>query len=153
MQIRQATREDLPALMELWKEFMDHHRARDSHYTRTDEGHLRWADWLGKNLDSPDWRLLVAEEGGIVGYCLAFLNEYPPVFTTTRYGFVQDLAVTGEQRGRGVGRRLYGAAEAWFRERGVDRVELDVATSNPDAAAFWRRMGCGPFQERLFKRI
>jgi GNAT superfamily N-acetyltransferase len=154
MQIRQATHEDLPALMELWKEFMDHHRAQDPHYTRAPEGHLRWSEWLGKNLDNPDWRLLVAEEGArAVGYCLAFLNTCPPVITSTRYGLVQDMAVTRDRRGRGVGRRLYEAAEAWFRERGVDRVELDVAVSNPEAGAFWRRMGCRPFQERLVKRI
>ena len=67
MEIRDATQHDLPALMDLWKEFMDHHQAVEPHYTRAPEGHLRWAEWLEKKLEDPDSCLLVADETGRAG--------------------------------------------------------------------------------------
>ena len=43
--------------------------------------------------------------------------------------------------------------EAWLRSEGVRRVELTVASRNPEAVAFWVRLGYRPYMEYLSKEL
>jgi ribosomal protein S18 acetylase RimI-like enzyme len=142
MEIREACTADLDEIVELWKEFMEFHRQRDPFFTRSEDGDRRFRDFVAENLDNPDWLVLVAIEAERpVGYCMATVLEYPPVLELRRHGFVQDTAVTEVARRHGVGSALYERTERWFRERGITRVELNVAATNDASQAFWRRMG------------
>jgi len=152
--IRRATADDLPRLVPLWQEFMDYHRAFDPFFTRDEGGHHRWVAFLADKVDTEDWQLLVAEvDGRAVGYLIATVLEYPPVLTVQRYGYLQDVAVTAPHRGRGVGTALYREAERWFRDRGVERVELSVSVHNLRTRDFWRRLGFGEHVERLARSL
>lgn len=51
------------------------------------------------------------------------------------------LATTGQQRGRGIGRRLVDAFSAAMRERGVAAYELSVEEDNRAAAGFYEHLG------------
>jgi len=72
---------------------------------------------------------------------LATLAKYLPVFETRDYGTVFDLAVTKRCRRTGIGERLYHAAETWFADHGVHRIEIRVAMSNESSTSFWQKMG------------
>jgi GNAT superfamily N-acetyltransferase len=136
IEIRNATKEDLDEIVELWKEFMDFHRDKDR------DGHKKFKDFLSENLDDPDWLVMVAIEADRpVGYLMATVLEYPPVFETKRHGFVQDVAVTEVARRHGVASALFEWAERWFRQRGLTRIELNVAACNEISQSFWKRMG------------
>jgi ribosomal protein S18 acetylase RimI-like enzyme len=91
----------------------------------------------------------VAEYGErLVGYLIARINESPPMLTPQRYGHVSDICVAPDQRRSGAGRRLFSAARVWFRRKGVDVVQLNVAAANPTAQSFWREMG---FQDYMYR--
>ena len=142
LEIRQASTADLDEIVELWKEFMDFHRQRDPFFTRAVDGHRRFRSFVAENLESPDWAVLVSIEADRpVGYIMATVLEYPPVFEVKRHGFVQDIAVTEVARRHGVGSALFERAETWFRKRGITRIELNVAAANDTSQAFWRRLG------------
>jgi GNAT superfamily N-acetyltransferase len=142
LEIRDACTADLDEIVELWKEFMEFHRQLDPFFTRAPDGHRQFRRFVADNLDNPDWLVLVAVEADRpVGYCMATVLEYPPVFELKRHGFVQDIAVTEVARRHGVGSGLFGRAEQWFRKRGITRIELNVAAANEVSQTFWRRLG------------
>ena len=66
---------------------------------------------------------------------------------STAYGWlhVETLWVAAAQRNRGLGRQLMNAAETFGRENSCHSACLD--TSNPDAFAFYQRLGYGVFGE------
>jgi len=101
-----------------------------------------------------NWLVLVAViDQQIVGYCLATIQEYPPVYIDTRYGYIQDIAVTEKYRRDGFGARLFGKALEWLTERGISRVQLDAAANNPISRGFWMKMGFRDFMIRMSKEI
>jgi len=152
--IRKATTKDLESIGILWQEFMDFHRERDPAFARSADGHEHFKEFIAGHLEKESSLVLVAEQNGAVfGYCLAMLAKYPPVFENRDYGTVYDLAVTQRCRRAGIGEKMYKAAEKWFSERGMHRIELRVVVSNEVATAFWRKMGFLPHVENLFKKI
>jgi GNAT superfamily N-acetyltransferase len=51
------------------------------------------------------------------------------------------LLVSPESRGRGLGRRLYAAFEAWAAGQGATELRLCVQVQNTGAHTFWQRLG------------
>ena len=51
--------------------------------------------------------------------------------------------------------RDLGVEEAmdWVRDRGVERVEIQVASGNPEGQAFWRALGYADLMSVLHKRL
>ena len=56
-------------------------------------------------------------------------------------GWINYLAVAGEYRGRGLGRRMMDEAEARLRAIGCPKISLQIRSSNTDAVAFYRALG------------
>lgn len=56
-------------------------------------------------------------------------------------GWLYYVASDPGSRGRGVGRRMVRAAEAWLADRGVAKVQLMVRPTNAQAVAFYERLG------------
>ncbi len=81
----------------------------------------------------PDlWTLAFAGEE-LVGACLGF--DYPDE------GWVRQLAVSEEWRGRGLGAALLRNAFSVFYTQGKHRVGLTTESDNPNALAFYERAG------------
>ena len=56
-------------------------------------------------------------------------------------GHFGPLAVDPSAQGRGVGKRLVAAAEAWCRARGCSEMELEVVSARTELPAFYRALG------------
>lgn len=97
---------------------------------------------------SPCTALFFAEAGGrIAGVLTAAAYEVP----SGRKVWIEDVVVDAAARGRGIGRSLVGAAVAWARSEGADRVML---TSNParrEARALYRSLGFGLCDTGVFR--
>jgi GNAT superfamily N-acetyltransferase len=96
---------------------------------------------LALMLAEPERRVvLVAErEGAVVGMVTAQL-----VVSTAEGGpsaLVEDMVVESAERGRGLGRRLLSAAEAWAAARGATRLQLLADRENAPALGFYGRAG------------
>ena len=148
--IRPATKEDIPAIKELWKGFMDFHKDRDPFFSRVDDAHEDFGRFMQSNLSKDDWLILVATVGDqVIGYCSATTMSYPPIYQNPRYGYIQDIAVTEAYRRHGMGQQLFARMVAWFREKNVSRLELEVAVTNEVSQAFWEKMGFKDFTKKL----
>ena len=152
--LRRATLDDIPAIIELWKEMMDFHKKRDPFFTRAVDGEQAFGQYLEKNINSETACVYVAIIGGtIVGYCQGTLEKHPPVLNVTDYGQVLDFAVTADYRRSGVGERLCNALQGWFVLKGVHRLEVRHSEFNEAASRFWEKMGYKPFLKTLSKEF
>jgi ribosomal protein S18 acetylase RimI-like enzyme len=152
MEIREATQTDLPAIVELWKSMMDFHSNLDSFFARSRDGHRNFLEWATKEIGSENSKLFVADSGvKILGYIKIQISEYPPLFDMKKFGMISDAVVTDEYRRQGIGEALFKQSMNWFKEKGIDRVELRVANVNPVAHGFWKKMGFSPYMTTMFK--
>ncbi len=156
--IRQARQADVSQILELWKELMDFHSARDGHFVRAEDGHERYGEFIAECIDDRQACVWVAAprrpESQLVAFCLAMIAEYPPVFVHCRYGMIYDLAVTAAHRRQGLGKALVDKVAAWFAERGIHRIEVQFTTTNEVSTAFWvQTAGFRPFLIRAYKDI
>ncbi|MEN6626478.1 MAG: GNAT family N-acetyltransferase [Candidatus Sumerlaeia bacterium] len=152
--IRTACADDLPAIMGLWREFMDFHAGCNPLFARSADGDEWFKEQLISHLLSDKSCILVAEHAGIVvGYCFTVIAQYPPVFEITEYGAIYDLAVTESCRRRGIGEKLFREAQAWLATRGIHRIEARYVVANPISTAFWKKMGFEPLLMMTSKNI
>lgn len=100
---------------------------------------------------SPVFEALIAElDGAPVGFALTFRN-----YSTWegRFGlFVEDLYVTPEARGHGVGKRLLAEVAHRAVAAGCKRVDLNVLNWNP-ARGFYETIGIRHLEEWLPYRL
>ena len=85
-------------------------------------------------------RLLVAEHAGsIVGMCS--LQCLISTAEGGEVGLIEDMVIAEAWRGRGIGRRLLEAMEAWARTRGLSRLQLLADRHNRPALSFYEALG------------
>ncbi|MCB1120124.1 MAG: GNAT family N-acetyltransferase, partial [Verrucomicrobiae bacterium] len=79
------------------------------------------------------------------------VSQNPPVFNRKEFGLISDLAVKEQWRNKGLGRAIFYQIEAWFKSRGINRMELEVATTNEISQRFWQSLGFNPCRKKLYK--
>ncbi|GAA1436835.1 hypothetical protein GCM10009616_37530 [Microlunatus lacustris] len=132
--VRPATWTDLPALAAVVPLVARHQGASPVFAPRTPGFFEQLAGSLEEFVEAPDRAALLAVDGAqVVGFVLVEVDG-PQVELVL-------AGTTAERRGRGVARRLVGAAAAWGATRGADRVVADWRTTNPAAAGLWRSVG------------
>ncbi|MDD5388377.1 MAG: GNAT family N-acetyltransferase [Gallionellaceae bacterium] len=84
--------------------------------------------------------LWVAEQSGrVIGMCTAQV-----VISTAEGGpvaWVEDMVVSSDLRGRGIGRLLLDAVVAWATRRGLSRLQLLADRENEAALDFYQHLG------------
>jgi N-acetylglutamate synthase-like GNAT family acetyltransferase len=152
--IRQATVEDVPSILEIWKELMDFHKELDPLYSRSATGHEKFAEHLVKYIQGDESCVFAAIDGeDLVGYCMATISMYPPVLEKQEYGEIDNIVVTERYRRSRIGESLLGEVRKWYREKGIDRMEAKVSKFNRVSTSFWAKMGFKPYMETVFLEI
>ena len=153
MHIREAVPDDVPDLKELWTEFMNYHSDLDSDYTLSDDALTNWAEYLDAKFDDSLAKIFVAVEDEIVvGYVGAMIRMYPPVWTITRYGYIEEIAVTKNFRRKGTASRLLAAAQKWLLSEGISRIKVNIDSANESSQGFFRSQGFLDNTETLIKK-
>jgi len=106
---------------------------------RTQESFAHWMDGSTTRLDLS---FVARREGRVVGYSI---NEHYPedAEVTGRIdGWIANLGVLKDERGRGIASALIAASVEAFRRVGFDHALLDVDSANPsNAHELYRRLG------------
>jgi ribosomal protein S18 acetylase RimI-like enzyme len=154
VQIIDANISHIPGIIEVWKELLDLHQTLNSGYGRKDGSEFTFAEMIKRSLSSPDCRVLIALDGDtVVAYTLLLVLKYPPIFKKERYGYISDMCVKDGHRRKAVGNKLLEQAYVWFRSKGIDRVELRVASNNKVGYPFWKKQGFNDYVHVLYKDI
>ena len=90
--------------------------------------------------------LLALDDSEATGYAVARVNEKLPTKHDFRTGVIDHLFVTQDCRRRGVGGQMYAQIIKWFKEAGVNRVEVQLIGKNKVAFAFWKKQGYRDFE-------
>lgn len=145
VRVRPAAREDAAELtrlrwehcLELWDRPPGDAPDRDAF----DEAFARFLDQIGPDEQWCGWVAEPAHDSGrLVGtLTLHVVRMLPTPWAAARaWGYVTSLQVDADWRGRGVGRVLMRATEAWSRARGLEQLLLWAAGESP---AFYEGMG------------
>jgi len=143
--IRPAVEADAELILRFVRELAEFER--EPHAVKATVEDFRRDGW-GPN---PVFEALIAElDGAPVGFALTFRN-----YSTWegRFGlFVEDLYVTPEARGHGVGKRLLAEVARRAVAAGCKRVDLNVLNWNP-ARGFYETIGIRHLEEWLPYRV
>ena len=100
----------------------------------------------------PGGRVLLALDGArVLGF--ATLHSTPVLHRPSAVGRITALAVYPSAQGRGVGRELLRAAEAYFRSQGLTRIEVTSGPTHEKAYPFYLHLGYEDGGVRFFKAI
>jgi GNAT superfamily N-acetyltransferase len=144
--IRGATLDDVEGALALWRLLQDEHEAVEPRIRRSADAERRWRTDFGMWVASRAHGVFVAAAGGrVVGLVTAHPYWPAPVYEEQLEVYVNELVVHPDWRGRGIGRDLIDVVRAWAAETGAGQVRAGVLTANPDAVAFWQRIGGEPF--------
>lgn len=142
--IRVAQSDDADTIGRLWKQLADYHRDLNPMMPiPAADGAERYAARVQSRLDDSYTKTLVAEVSGeVIGYIMGVVVDLlPEMFEQERAGFLADIYVLPEYRGKGIGRGLVRTLADWFRSRGIEHMEWYVASANQSGIAFWQTMG------------
>jgi ribosomal protein S18 acetylase RimI-like enzyme len=154
--VRTARAQDLDRVTALWTLITEHHAGLDPLFQMrrglVAEGELR--ELLRALQRDPDAEILVYDRAGTpIGLCIVRIDRAAPILEETERAEISDLGVRPEMRRHGIARQLVEEAHAWVRDRGVERVEIQVASGNREGQAFWRALGYGDLMDVLHKRL
>jgi diamine N-acetyltransferase len=150
-QIREATPGDLVALADLLAEINNPHAEALPHVYQHVVPSEETTRYLRRILDSEEFHFYVADSAGAaVGMVIFQEAQAPdtPVHMPRRWVVVSLIVVSRAQRSLGIGTGLMRHVQAWARERGIDRIELQVAEFNTAAIAWYEALGFST-QDRL----
>jgi GNAT superfamily N-acetyltransferase len=151
MSVRPIRPDDVPAAVALVRELAEYERAL--HEVRLTEQQL--TDRLFGDAPAVFGHVAVADDGvaagEVVGIALWFLN-----FSTWRgtHGiYLEDLYVSPQHRGSGLGKELLRTLAALCVERGYSRLEWSVLDWNTPSIDFYKAAGAVPMDEWTVFRL
>lgn len=143
LEIRPATRRDLPKIAKLAGELVRQHSAFDAKrflLIENPESGYEW--WFGKELENKKALILCAKlDGKIVGYAYARLEPKDWNQLLDAHGALHDILVDEAARGQGIGRKLLERVQTDLRARGAARIVLHTAIKNRSAQALFKSCG------------
>jgi ribosomal protein S18 acetylase RimI-like enzyme len=140
MEIRRATKADVPSIAALAAGFRDH-------LGRSVPSDAQFAGSIARLLDSEDAEFCLGLEGDVpVGYVL--LRYRHSMWAAGTEATLEDLYVDPEARGAGAGRALVEAALGMARERPCTSVCLDTNENNAASTAIYAKLGFNAFSKR-----
>lgn len=153
-EIVRPTPEDMPRLLELWREQYDYHHTLDpDYYVPYSEENAQ--THLQEIMQGDEPHILAAREGtALVGFITFGMAENNYLDTNiTRYGELKELLVTEDARGKGIAKALVASVENRFQAQGLGRVGVQCSVSNKPAIALYEQLGYKPSQVTLYKSL
>jgi ribosomal protein S18 acetylase RimI-like enzyme len=147
--IRQYEERDKEALKKFIEDLQDHEAELDPFglIVRKEGFGGAYISYLLERLKKENGIVHVAESAGaVIGIIASVILHYGEHETLGRssshpYGYITDLFVAKDFRGKDVGKRLMETAEAYFRSNGCDFSTVGVLAPNRGAYDFYRKIG------------
>lgn len=139
-----ADASEIATLEGLWNDLYAHQQQHGLLVDLAADGFTRWCDGIVRLLGRFSCVFLAQRQGQTIGFVAGRMRTPTPPFAPFPVGFISEVYVVPEERGRGTGRALIRHAIEWFQSQQIQRVELQVLVSNRDACAAYQRAGWQP---------
>ena len=158
MVIKEANRNDVKHIVSLNRKLNEYKETLNDYYLPKTNLEKVVPNYLARALNfvvtSENEVLFVAEEKGrIVGYIAGSIEDRAPVYKVERRGDILMAFVLDEYRGQGIGRELTESIIKWFKEKGIDYVELSVDFRNELGYKVWKSFGFENLRVGMIRRI
>ncbi len=159
IEISRPTEEDLKAVFGFWRAQHQLHYELDPAYYKPNFPELDYLarEYFEKLIKTDSPHILVARlPGRIVGF-ITFDEKKPgsgiETFASNLADHVEiiDLFIDENLRGKKVGTQLMTEVQKHCQKVGMLNMKVEVATSNTDALAFYKKLGFVPRQTEMFK--
>ncbi|HEY8397661.1 MAG TPA: GNAT family N-acetyltransferase [Flavihumibacter sp.] len=129
--IRQARREDCPRLMELIRELAEYEKAPQEVTVSLEE-----FEDAGFGANPVWWALAAEEDGKIQGFALYYIR-----YSTWKGQrmYLEDIIVTEEKRGQGIGKLLFDELIVEAKKRKLNGIVWQVLEWNEPAIQFYKK--------------
>ncbi len=153
--IREATVNDLESIILLnqklcEKEHKDFDETINPNYPVTVAGRKYFSERLQND---GAFKLVVEDEGKIVGYFIGAIVEPEDYRTTMKVGEGENMFIEQEYRSRGIGTEFMQRFESWCKEKGVKRLRHIVSAKNTQATRLYKKLGFKEYDIVLEKDI
>jgi len=98
-------------------------------------------------------RIFVAEDESHAFLGYIWVGEGSNMMTGLKHGYIYDIFVKKEFRGRGTGKILLEKAQSYCREKGYSRIRLMVYVNNANAIGLYNKMGFKTEQMHMEKTL
>jgi len=149
VKIRKAKIKDVPELVKLWSDFTNEHKritvknsAKPDYQEKKKNAKNIWEKWIIKSIRSKKSLVMVAEhDGKFVGYVLSNIKKTPPVYKIDTFGYISDLYVKKEYRGKRISSKFKDESLKWFKKKGLKYSSIGVYSDNPHARFVYKKWG------------
>ena len=143
--VRRAGRRDLEAIQSLWQRLRELQVKADSRLAPAAAAERLVAEHREVVLADPNTSFLVAEEQGeVLGFLHAQIEQGDPIYALERYGTIVDLFVLESRRGGGIGEQLLQSCLEWFRSLNLQEYRVSTPVHTPEAQRFLEKHGALP---------
>jgi GNAT superfamily N-acetyltransferase len=143
--VRRAGRRDLDAIQSLWELLRELQVKADSRLAPAAAAERLVAEHREVVLADPNTSFLVAEEQGeVLGFLHAQIEQGDPIYALERYGTIVDLFVLELRRGEGIGEQLLQSCLEWFRSLNLQEYRISTPVHTPEAQRFLEKHGALP---------
>ena len=134
MSIREAREQDVPAMLEIYDEFVKNTAVSFEYVTPSKE---EFTQRLQEHIAVYPW-LVWEEKGKVLGYAYA-----GRAFERAAYSWNAEIScyLAKQIRGKGIGRQLYDRIESILREQGIRKVFAVVTSANEPSIEFHKALG------------
>ncbi len=157
MKIFKPKNSDVPKILELWKEAKVYHYNLDPEYyaSVTDGSMERLKRYVAKAIKTDKPNILIARIDDKIAGFITFEKSKEEYSDTNikKPGLINELLVTENYRGKGVGMELMKAVEQYFKDQGLQYVKLECSSYNSSALSFYDHFGYKNRQLLLYKKL
>ena len=146
--VRKATNDDIPAIIDLLHQVcMVHHNGRPDLFKGPAAKYT--AEELNSILKNADTPVFVCtdENDCVLGHGFCILQHFGDKLMQCHDTlYIDDICVDEKYRGKGAGRALYEYILSYAASIGCYNVTLNVWCCNPDAMAFYQKLGMSAYR-------
>lgn len=154
MKIRKAKFKDVERITYLNYLLMKQHQKLDDWWKMKKNAMPLFAKCVRICIKSPNSAVFVAEDRGkVVGYILGKISKRPPTLKIEKVGHLDDAFVLGEYRRKGVGSDLAYELFKWFKSKGLNYTELEVAVKNKAGLKAWRKLDFKDYEIKMKRKL
>ncbi|QCX38812.1 GNAT family N-acetyltransferase [Aureibaculum algae] len=84
----------------------------------------------------------------IIGFVTGIIRLSPAYLGNKKIGYLSHLFINSAYRRTGTGEKLAQEIEAWFKEKNVDLIDVEVIVDNGNSINFFKKMG---YKEDIIK--
>jgi len=152
IQIREATIDELPALLELNQKIFVKNPQFDRDlildFSLTPEG----IEYFKKEFKREDGCFLFAEQNGkLIGYVNGGSKKF--AHRKSKYFEIDNLGVIPEEKGKGIGKLLLDKILEWAKRKDYQKIYLNCYAKNSEALSFYKKSGFNEIDIGLEKTL